>query len=63
VVRAAHLWFALAGGELTLEIKLQPGDSRLGFAISRLEPYHHVRRASKLPAGEMLPAGQPCMRG
>jgi hypothetical protein len=84
VVRAAHLWFAPVGGELTLEIKLQPGDTRLGFAISRteevihtdestpgvasmrsglLELYHRARRASKLPAGEMLPVGRPCMCG
>jgi hypothetical protein len=84
VVRAARLWFAPAGGELTLEIKLQPGDTRLGFAISRseevnrtdestlevastrsglLELYHCVRRASKLPAGEMLPVGRTCARG
>jgi hypothetical protein len=37
VVRAARLWFAPLGGELALEIKLQPGDMRLGFAISRTE--------------------------
>jgi hypothetical protein len=84
VVRVARLWFAPAGGELTLEIKLQPGDTRLGFAITRteevihtdestlgvastrsdlLELYHRTCRASKLPVGEMLPAGRPCMRG
>jgi hypothetical protein len=81
VVREARLWFAPAGGELTMEIKLQPGDTRLGFAISHteevihidesmpgvastrsglLELYHRMRRASKLPAGEMLPAGLAC---
>jgi hypothetical protein len=37
VVRAARLWFAPVGGELALEIKLQAGDTRLGFAISRTE--------------------------
>jgi hypothetical protein len=37
VVRAAHLWFAPAGGELELEIKLQSGDTRLGFSISHTE--------------------------
>jgi hypothetical protein len=84
VVRAAHLWFAPTGGELALEIKLQPGDTRLGFAISHteevihtdesmlgvastrsdlLELYHHTCCASKLPAGEILPAGRPCMCG
>jgi hypothetical protein len=84
VVRAARLWFATAGGELRLEIKLQPGDTRLGFAISRteevihtdkstlgvtstrsglLELYHYARHASKLPAGEMLSVGRPCMCG
>jgi hypothetical protein len=42
VVRAAHLWFAPTGRELTLEIKLQPGDTRLGFAISRTEEVIHT---------------------
>ncbi|KAK3121480.1 hypothetical protein QOZ80_8BG0654110 [Eleusine coracana subsp. coracana] len=37
VVRAVRLWYGPAGGELALEIKLQPGDTRLGFAISRTE--------------------------
>ncbi|TVU06600.1 hypothetical protein EJB05_49823, partial [Eragrostis curvula] len=37
VVRAVRLWFAPVAGELALEIKLQPGDTRLGFAISRTE--------------------------
>jgi hypothetical protein len=31
-----------AGGELALEIKLQPGDTRLGFAISRTEEVIHT---------------------
>ncbi|CAO2210666.1 unnamed protein product [Urochloa humidicola] len=37
VVRAIRLWYAPVAGELALEIKLQPGDTRLGFAISRTE--------------------------
>jgi hypothetical protein len=37
VVRAAHLRFAPAGGELTLEIKLHPSDTRLGFVVSHTE--------------------------
>ncbi|KAG2578094.1 hypothetical protein PVAP13_6NG204500 [Panicum virgatum] len=37
VVRALRLWYAPVAGELALEIKLQPGDTRLGFAISRTE--------------------------
>ncbi|GJN12819.1 hypothetical protein PR202_ga31133 [Eleusine coracana subsp. coracana] len=37
VVRAVRLWYGPAAGELALEIKLQPGDTRLGFAISRTE--------------------------
>ncbi|KAF8675562.1 hypothetical protein HU200_047630 [Digitaria exilis] len=37
VVRAVRLWYAPVAGELALEIKLQPGDTRLGFAISRTE--------------------------
>jgi hypothetical protein len=42
VVGAARLWFAPAGGELTLEIKLQPGDTRLRFSISRTEEVIHT---------------------
>ncbi|KAG8049513.1 hypothetical protein GUJ93_ZPchr0009g601 [Zizania palustris] len=37
VVRAVRLWYAPVAGELALEIRLQPGDTRLGFAISRTE--------------------------
>lgn len=37
VVRAVRLWYAPVAGELALEIKLQPGDTRLGFSISRTE--------------------------
>ncbi|OEL13876.1 hypothetical protein BAE44_0025104 [Dichanthelium oligosanthes] len=37
VVRAVRLWYVPVAGELALEIKLQPGDTRLGFAISRTE--------------------------
>ncbi|EEE68501.1 hypothetical protein OsJ_26925 [Oryza sativa Japonica Group] len=37
VVRAIRLWYAPFAGEMALEIKLQPGDTRLGFAISRTE--------------------------
>ncbi|KAJ1275109.1 hypothetical protein BS78_05G111100 [Paspalum vaginatum] len=37
VVRAVRLWYAPLAGELALEIKLLPGDTRLGFAISRTE--------------------------
>ncbi|XP_062192938.1 uncharacterized protein LOC133896366 [Phragmites australis] len=37
VVRAVRLWYAPVAGELALQIKLQPGDTRLGFAISRTE--------------------------
>ncbi|KAL6591880.1 hypothetical protein ACP70R_049743 [Stipagrostis hirtigluma subsp. patula] len=38
VVRAARLWHALAaGGEAALELRLRPGDTRLGFAVSRTE--------------------------
>jgi hypothetical protein len=32
-------------------------------ALGLLEQYHRVRRASKLPVGEMLPAGRPCVHG
>uniref|UniRef100_J3MS73 Uncharacterized protein n=1 Tax=Oryza brachyantha TaxID=4533 RepID=J3MS73_ORYBR len=37
VVRAIRIWYAPFAGEMALEIKLQPGDTRLGFAISRTE--------------------------
>jgi hypothetical protein len=37
VVRAVRLWYAAAAGEAALEIRLRPGDTRLGFAISRTE--------------------------
>ncbi|KAF0932320.1 hypothetical protein E2562_009579 [Oryza meyeriana var. granulata] len=37
VARAIRLWYAPFAGEMALEIKLQPGDTRLGFAISRTE--------------------------
>ena len=37
VVTAVRLWYTPVAGELALEIKLQPGDTRLGFAISRTE--------------------------
>uniref|UniRef100_A0A0D9X6S1 Uncharacterized protein n=1 Tax=Leersia perrieri TaxID=77586 RepID=A0A0D9X6S1_9ORYZ len=37
VVRAIRLWYAPFAGEMAMEIKLQPGDTRLGFAISRTE--------------------------
>jgi len=37
VVRAVRLWYTPAAGELAIEIKLQEGDSKLGFAISRTE--------------------------
>ncbi|ONM55835.1 hypothetical protein ZEAMMB73_Zm00001d020936 [Zea mays] len=37
VVKAARLWYSCVGGELLLEIPLEEGDTRLGFAISRTE--------------------------
>ncbi|CAN6217158.1 unnamed protein product [Urochloa humidicola] len=37
VVRAVRLWYAAASGEAALELRLRPGDTRLGFAISRTE--------------------------
>uniref|UniRef100_A0A0E0EQ89 Uncharacterized protein n=1 Tax=Oryza meridionalis TaxID=40149 RepID=A0A0E0EQ89_9ORYZ len=37
VVRAVRLWYTPVAGEAALEIKLLPGDTRLGFAISRTE--------------------------
>uniref|UniRef100_A0A0D9XC07 Uncharacterized protein n=1 Tax=Leersia perrieri TaxID=77586 RepID=A0A0D9XC07_9ORYZ len=38
VVRAVRLWYSPeAGGEMAVEIRLMPGDTRLGFAISRTE--------------------------
>lgn len=37
VVRAVRLWYAPLGGEIAIEIKIQEGDTKLGFAISRTE--------------------------
>nr|TKW32406.1 hypothetical protein SEVIR_2G167100v2 [Setaria viridis] len=37
VVRAVRLWYAAVAGEAALELRLRPGDTRLGFAISRTE--------------------------
>lgn len=37
VVRAVRLWYTPAAGEAALELRLRPGDTRLGFAISRTE--------------------------
>ncbi|XP_004295212.1 PREDICTED: uncharacterized protein LOC101303311 [Fragaria vesca subsp. vesca] len=37
VVRAVRLWYAPLGPEIPIEIKLQEGDVKLGFAISRTE--------------------------
>ncbi|WOK91991.1 hypothetical protein Cni_G00682 [Canna indica] len=37
VVKAVRLWYTPAAGELAIDIKLQEGDTKLGFAISRTE--------------------------
>ncbi|KAJ8500287.1 hypothetical protein OPV22_010839 [Ensete ventricosum] len=37
VVKAVRLWYTPAAGELAVDIKLQEGDTKLGFAISRTE--------------------------
>ncbi|XP_047317944.1 uncharacterized protein LOC124921341 [Impatiens glandulifera] len=37
VVRAVRLWYSPLGGEMSIEIKLKDGDTKLGFAISRTE--------------------------
>lgn len=37
VVKAARLWYSSTAGEIPLEILLQEGDTRLGFAVSRTE--------------------------
>lgn len=37
VVRAVRLWYTPVAGETELEITLQQGDTRLGFAISRTD--------------------------
>lgn len=37
VLRAVRLWYTPAAGELAIEITLQEGDTKLGFAISRTE--------------------------
>lgn len=37
VVRAVRLWFAPLGGEVPVEIKINEGDLKLGFAIGRTQ--------------------------
>lgn len=37
VVRAVRLWFAPLGGEIPVDVKIQEGDTKLGFAIGRTE--------------------------
>uniref|UniRef100_A0A7N0ZUB5 Uncharacterized protein n=1 Tax=Kalanchoe fedtschenkoi TaxID=63787 RepID=A0A7N0ZUB5_KALFE len=37
VVRAVRLWYMALGGEYPVEIRLNEGDTKLGFAISRTE--------------------------
>lgn len=37
VVKAARLWYTPSAGELAVDIRLQEGDTKLGFAISRTE--------------------------
>ncbi|GKU94083.1 hypothetical protein SLEP1_g7618 [Rubroshorea leprosula] len=37
VVRAVRLWYAPIAGEISIEIRLNESDSKLGFAISRTE--------------------------
>jgi hypothetical protein len=37
VVKAARLWYSCVAGELLLEIPIEEGDTKLGFAISRTE--------------------------
>jgi hypothetical protein len=37
VVRAVRLWYTPVAGEAALELRLRPGDTRLGFTISRTE--------------------------
>ncbi|CAL9042122.1 unnamed protein product [Musa banksii] len=37
VVKAARLWYTPSAGELAVDIRLQEGDTKLGFAIGRTE--------------------------
>lgn len=37
VVKAVRLWYTPAAGEVAVDIKLQEGDTKLGFSISRTE--------------------------
>jgi hypothetical protein len=37
VVKAVRIWFTSAAGEMPVEITLEEGDTKLGFAISRTE--------------------------
>lgn len=37
VVKAVRLWYTPVAGEYAVEIKLQQGDTKLGFGVSRTE--------------------------
>lgn len=37
VVKAVRLWYTPVAGEYPIEIKLQEGDTKLGFGVSRTE--------------------------
>jgi hypothetical protein len=54
VVKAVRIWFTAAAGEMPVEITLEEGDTKLGFAISRTEevrtyPWRR-RSAREVPA-------------
>lgn len=44
VVKAVRVWYTAAAGEMPVEITLEAGDTKLGFAISRTEEVVHLYR-------------------
>lgn len=42
VVKAVRVWYTAAAGEMPVEITLEEGDAKLGFAISRTEEVRTV---------------------
>lgn len=55
VVRAVRLWYAPLGPEIAIEIKIQEGDTKLGFTISRTEE-GFIYVSSVMDRDESLPS-------
>ncbi|XP_020103585.1 uncharacterized protein LOC109720716 [Ananas comosus] len=63
VVRAVRLWYTPVAGETELEITLQQGDTRLGFAISRTdEGFIYVSSVAEEEAAAAASSGTAAAR-